>query len=111
MVTGTLYSCDVTLGEVMLPVYVAAGSVCACLMHRHANFYLPIPSQCLLSRLVVLFSRSVVSNSFATPWTVARQASFVHGILQARVLEWVAIPFSRGSSLPRDQTHVSCIDR
>ena len=33
----------------------------------------------------------------------------VHGILQARILEWVAIPFSRGSSQPRDQTHVSCI--
>ena len=33
----------------------------------------------------------------------------VHGILQARILEWVAIPFSRGSSQPRDQTQVSCI--
>ena len=32
----------------------------------------------------------------------------VHGILQARILEWVAIPFSRGSSQPRDQTQVSC---
>ena len=34
--------------------------------------------------------------------------SSVHGILQARTLEWVAIPFSRGSSLPRDGTRVSC---
>ena len=33
----------------------------------------------------------------------------VHGILQARILEWVAIPFSKGSSQPRDQTQVSCI--
>jgi len=33
----------------------------------------------------------------------------VHGILQARILEWVAIPFSRGTSQPRDQTLVSCI--
>ena len=33
----------------------------------------------------------------------------VHGILQARMLEWVAMPFSRGSSRPRDQTPVSCI--
>ena len=33
----------------------------------------------------------------------------VHGILQARILEWVAFPFSRGSSQPRDQTQVSCI--
>ena len=33
----------------------------------------------------------------------------VHGILQARILEWVAIPFSRGSSQPRDQTQAFCI--
>ena len=33
----------------------------------------------------------------------------VHGILQARILEWVASPFSRGSSQPRDQTQVSRI--
>ena len=32
-----------------------------------------------------------------------------HGILQARILEWVSFPFSRGSSQPRDQTHVACI--
>ena len=32
-----------------------------------------------------------------------------HGILQARILEWVAFPFSRGSSQPRDQTLVSHI--
>ena len=38
--------------------------------------------------------------------------SSVHGIFQARILEWVAMPSSRGSSQPRDQTqmsHVSCI--
>ena len=33
----------------------------------------------------------------------------VHGILQPRILEWVAFPFSRGSSQHRDQTQVSCI--
>ena len=33
----------------------------------------------------------------------------VHGILQARMLEWIAFPFSRGSSQPRDRTQVSCI--
>ena len=31
------------------------------------------------------------------------------GILQARIPEWVALPFSKGSSQPRDQTQVSCI--
>ena len=33
----------------------------------------------------------------------------VHGILQARILEWIAIPFSRGSFQTRDQTQVSLI--
>ena len=33
----------------------------------------------------------------------------VHGILQARILEWVAFSFSRGSSQPRDRTQVSSI--
>ena len=35
--------------------------------------------------------------------------SSVHGILQARMLEWVVMPSSRGSSQPRDRTHVSYI--
>ena len=35
--------------------------------------------------------------------------SSVHGILQARILEWVAISFSRGSSQPRDITSISCL--
>ena len=35
---------------------------------------------------------------FATPWTVAYQAPPSMGFFQARILEWVAIPFSRGSS-------------
>ena len=37
------------------------------------------------------------------------QGSSIHGIFQARVLEWVAISFSRESSQPRDRTQVSCI--
>ena len=43
---------------------------------------------------------------FATPWAVG-----CHGILQARILEWVATSFSEGSSWPRDQTSISCICR
>ena len=48
-----------------------------------------------------------MSDIFATSWMVAH-ASSVHGILQARMLEWVAIPFSSGYSQPKNQTHVSC---
>jgi len=44
-----------------------------------------------------------------TPWTAAHQAPLSMGLLQARILEWVAIPSSRGSSQPRDPTQVSCI--
>ena len=39
------------------------------------------------------------------------RGSSVHGILQARILEWVAISSSRGSSCSRDETCVSCIGR
>jgi len=48
------------------------------------------------------------------PMDYSPLGSFVHGILQARILEWVAMPFSRRPSQPRDQTpgsEVSCIDR
>ena len=44
----------------------------------------------------------------------ATSGSSVHGILQTRILEWIAMPSSRGSSGPRDRTHnshVSCIGR
>ena len=46
---------------------------------------------------------------YATLWTVARQAPLSMGILQVRILDWVTMPYSRGSSWPRDQIHVSYI--
>ena len=46
---------------------------------------------------------------FATPWTVARQAPLSMGILQARILEWVAISSPRGTFPPRDWTRASCV--
>ena len=49
--------------------------------------------------------------TFAIPKDYSRPGSSVHGISQARILEWVAISFSRGSSQLRDQTPVSCIGR
>ena len=47
--------------------------------------------------------------TFCDPMDCSPPGSSVHGSLQARILEWVAISFSRGSSQPRDQTKVSCI--
>ena len=46
---------------------------------------------------------------FCDPMGCSLPGSSVHAILQARILEWVAISFSRGSSQPRDRTRVSCI--
>ena len=42
------------------------------------------------------------------PTDCSPPGSSVHGILQARILKWVAMPSSRGFSWPRDRTHVSC---
>ena len=47
-------------------------------------------------------SRSVMSDSL-------QLHGIVYGILQTRILEWVTVPFSRGSSQPRDRTQVSRI--
>ena len=51
-------------------------------------------------------------QSYLTLWdpmNCSLSGSSVHGILQARILEWVDIPFSRGSSQPRNRTCISCI--
>ena len=48
---------------------------------------------------------------FCNPIDCSPPGPSVHGILQARILEWVAIPFSRRSSRSRDLTHISCIVR
>ena len=47
--------------------------------------------------------------TLCNPMDYSPQGSAVHGILQARILEWVAMPSSRGSSQPTDWTQVSCI--
>ena len=54
----------------------------------------------------LLLSHSVVSESWR-PQTVARQAPLSMGILHGRILEWVTMPFSGGSSQLRDRTQVS----
>ena len=64
--------------------------------------------------LVYLTVRACVPRCFSrvqlcvTPCTVACQAPLSMGILQARILEWVAVPSSSGPSQPRDQTCTSC---
>ena len=55
-----------------------------------------------------MLSCSVLPDS-VTPWAVACQAPLSMGILRARILEWVAMPSSRGSSQLKDQIQVSHI--
>ena len=95
-------------------------------MRVNLDFYFPLPlyfwpitSQVCLTSLVSL----MLDYAFACVRTLVIQScpmlcnvrdcslpgSKVHVILQARILEWVAIPFSRGSSWPRDWSQVSCI--
>ena len=49
--------------------------------------------------------------TFCNPMDYSPPGSSVHGISQARILEWVDISFSRGSSRPRDRTWLSCTGR
>ena len=56
-----------------------------------------------------VISRSVVSDSLLPRGLYSLPGFSIHGILQARILEWVAIPSFRGSSRPRNGTHISCL--
>ena len=67
---------------------------------------------CLLSTWKVKKAKVLVAQSCPTlcdSMDCSQPGFSVHGILQARILDWVAIPFSRGYSWHRDQTLVSCI--
>ena len=90
--------------------------------------FLPSPAHCCLSGWVLgAFNANILSPvwllikniewvsecvapfcpTLYDPVDCSPPDSSVHGILQARILEWVAVPFCRGSSLPRDRTQVS----
>ena len=69
----------------------------------HRGHYVSSVHVCVLSR----FSRVRLCD----PRDCSPTGFCVHGALQARILEWFAIPFSKGSSLPRDRTCVSCTGR
>ena len=56
-----------------------------------------------------LFSCPHACVTLCNPMNCNLPGSSVHGIFQARILEWVAISYSRGSSWPRDGTHVPCV--
>ena len=69
------------------------------------------PMQFMLSITLYCCCCCLVTKSYLTPCDpmgCSLPGSSVHGILQARILEWVAISFSRGSSWHGDRTRVSC---
>ena len=57
-------------------------------------------------RLFLLFSMLSHVQVLFNPMDCSPPGSSIHGIFQARILEWVTIPFSRGSSRPRDRVVV-----
>ena len=83
--------------------------LCLCL------FCCSVPPYCFLLHWINIISsesESEVAQSCLTlcdPMDRSLSGSSVHGIFQARVLEWIAISFSRRSSHPRNRTQVSCI--
>ena len=86
--------------------------------HEELLSHWPRLLQCLPSMLIHLYSWYWVKVKVLVTQLCLTQrdlmdcsppGSSVHGILQARTLEWVAIPFARGSSHSRGQTQVSCI--
>ena len=73
----------------------------------------PMPDLRVWLRLApcVTFESEVTQSclTLCDPVDCSPPGSSVHGVLMARILEWVAISFSRGSSRPRNRTYVSCI--
>ena len=80
------------------------------LLSLKAGLQAPQPLSGLMSTQLHLHSVLVTQScpTLCHPMNCSPPGSSVHRILQARILEWVGIPFSRGSSPPRDGTEVSC---
>ena len=93
--------------------------VCCCLLHYHEWLMGSVYLGCALLTFSLLHSRLHYFNFLFHPVKVKVAQSCptlcdpidytVHGILQARILEWAAVPFSRETSQPRDRTQVSCL--
>ena len=66
---------------------------------------------CLLLGNLLLCSVAQLHPTICNPMDCSSSISSVHGILQARTLEWIAISYSRGSFQPRDWTRFSCFGR
>ena len=76
----------------MFPFFWPCRAACICIVRVRAQSLQSCPTLC-------------------NPMDYSPPGSSVHGILQARILGWATMPFSRGSSQPRDRTLGSCIGR
>ena len=83
-------------------------SVSLILRSTHITPHVIITKYVAVAVVVEALSRLCLS---VTPWTVAPQAHLSVGFPRPRILVWVAISFSRGSSQSQDQTHISCVRR
>ena len=79
-----------------------------CYLYLHTWLVkIALQSQILMNSFVVIVELLSRVWLLCNPMACSPPGFFVHGILQARILEWVTIPFSRGSSWSRDWTQVS----
>ena len=78
---------------------------------KNATEVMPYPFQYIIIKSMMVVGGLVTKScpTLCNPMDCNLPGYFVYKFLQTRILEWVAISFSIGSSQPRDQTHVSCI--
>ena len=105
----------------LAPFFLESSVFIIVIMQHSTHIYFPIPQTKKLCKLKSYVSPTFVGSyavlclvtqsclTLCDPMDCSLPGSSVHGILQIRILEWVAFSFSRGSSQPRDQTQVSCI--
>ena len=85
---------------------ISSGHLCS-FIHFFSNFVIPSLDE-VVALYDVIYSLSHV-QLFCDPMDCTPPSSSVHGLSQARILEWVATSFCRRSAWPRDHTHVFCI--
>ena len=91
------------------PLGYLKGTATSAQVERTLDFC-PLPT-CFSSNCSACMHAQLLQSypTFCNPMDCSPPGSSVRGILQARILEWIAIPSSRGSSRPRNWTQVSCI--
>ena len=100
--------CDIcfSLSDFLLPVQQVLGSSTT-LQWTQIHSFLWLIFHCIYVPVFCVCAQSCLTP--CNPVNCTPPGSSVHEIFQARILEWVPISYSRGSSWPRDWTHTSCV--